>query len=217
MAGSRSASRAAIALRGAVWLVVCVGAGPGGCAAPAPDASLTPDNLTIDVTVLRGAGAAEHSEAERRPGRYVLFSDGALHYADESDRDFRPGSDWLPAPTRFLDPAAMRDVWALVERLGLTDRDGTLPPIDLARVEASPGALTYVVEVTAWRRSRVRIDRAGDEPDAPGAPDAPAATADLVRMLATLAWGTDVPDASLVAAPRRYDFGPDPYAQYRRP
>ena len=39
----------------------------------------------------------------------------------------------------------------------------------------------------------------------------------LVRHLAGLAWATDLPQKRIRTIPRRYDFGPDPYARYRTP
>lgn len=214
--------------RPALLVIAVLAAAPwiGGCTATRPTGARAPDDLTIEVTILRGAGVPEHSEAHRRAARLVLFADGALHYADEHDDGFRAGSSWLPKPTRAIDPEAMDAVWSIVQRLGLVETDATLPPPNLDRVVGSPGTLTYVVGVTAGRRSRVRIDRVPDEPgpdepgsDEPGSddPGALASTEELVRTLVALAWGTDRPDARLVTAPRRYDFGPDPYARFRQP
>ncbi len=113
--------------------------------------------------------------------------------------------------TRTIGPDEMNEVWALIERLGLMDPNLTQPPPNFDEIVPSPGSITYTIAVTAGRRSRAVIERVPDEPGARGG------SVELVRMLARLAWATDLSDPHVVTIPRRYDFGPDPYAQYRRP
>ena len=51
------------------------------------------------------------------------------------------------------------------------------------------------------------------EREASAAPDP--AVQQFARRLAAYAWAADYPIERLAETPRRYDFGPDPYARYR--
>ena len=204
-------SRSALLAVAATVFAGCI----AGCAS-APTGVGVPNDLTVEATVVRGRDVPDHPEAHRRAARFVLFADGSLHYADEDDADFRRGSDWLPERTRAIGPEAMAAMWAMIERLGLADPENTEPPMNLNRIEAPAGSLTYVVSVTAGRRSRVAIENVLDA--APESePVSDERSVELVRALARLAWASDLPDSHIVTAPRRYDFGPDPYARFRRP
>jgi len=71
------------------------------------------------------------------------------------------------------------------------------------------------------------IDGATDgEPPSDGEPDStlerkPALKEDprlraAIRRIAALAWAADLPPDGVPRYPERYDFGPDPWARYRR-
>ena len=75
-------------------------------------------------------------------------------------------------------------------------------------VEPSPEEVRYLVVLTAFgeRWAFQRSSPVGTPPDA--------AIASLVERLALLVWEDVRPPAPII--PRRHDFGPDPYARYRR-
>ena len=180
-----------------------------GCAsAPNPSAdplSPAPEDFTLDITVLRGRAADALAAAHLRPGKYVLFSDGSLHFGSQPDR----GADWLPDPVRTLDRRQVAGIWSLARQLGFIASSETSAPINLTLIEPPRNGLAYLVAVagSGQRWTIVRRSAASEPPD-------PACAA-LVRHLAELAWVTDVPANQPWVMPVRYDFGPDPYARYR--
>jgi hypothetical protein len=132
----------------------------------------------------------------------VLLPDGSLHAAaGELVVDgARPGL------ARVLYRHQVADTWALLERLDFIG-SGTPP----AGPVHPPGAaeIVHVVEITS-DGARMRIEKRILGEDKSGA------TTHLVRALGGLAWLRDVPPASSFVAPTRYDFGPDPWARYRK-
>lgn len=184
-------------------------AGPVGCSqamksggGPEPEADVfgvVPADFTLDVIVFE-------PEAEGADGiaavssRYVLFPDGALHYGtalpDRTDR--------LPPFRRVLTRSDVGRLWGLIVSSGLTEA-GISNGAATARLHPTGGEATTMMTVAA---SGERFTIASDEV----AVAAPLDT--VVRRLGQLAWASDL-DETRVIAPRRYDFGPDPYAVYR--
>jgi len=174
-----------------------------------------PPDFALDVSVWCGADVPERPEAHLRPGRFIMFADGSLHYGvDVISRDARArgedhgGLDWRPGRTRDVRHQDLVDLWALVERLGYGDPEGGTAPIN-PRLLDPPDAETirYVITCVARRHRRMFVQDAGA-----------ALTHDpvaLVRRLAALAWVTDQPMSNTYIAPIRYDFGPDPYERFR--
>jgi hypothetical protein len=180
-----------------------------GCAAPPTPATpdpyaVTPTDLGIDVAIL-GQEPVQSAAVEERPGRFILFPDGSLHYGSEPDR----GTNWRPGLTRRLTREQVAEVWTLARRSGLADPANA----DAARgpdpVAAPPDTLVYRASFIAgdehW--TFIRESEVGTEPDP--------AIRELIRALARLAWVPDRTDERIFTAPIRYDFGPDPYARFR--
>jgi hypothetical protein len=172
----------------AVVLAGCASRGPSPVV-PQPDPlGAVPDDLSIDVNVWP------------LPGRYVLFSDGSLHW------DAAPGRGDLPPLRRVLARAELAEVWALVQALG-PDSSGARAPILVPRaVEAGPEEAIFLGTFLADGRRWSVLERPG--------PASGEAAGKLVAKLNALAW-VDV-GAIGPKPPHRDDFGPDPYARYRR-
>jgi hypothetical protein len=82
--------------------------------------------------------------------------------------------------------------------------------VNFKLVHAAPGEIVYLAGLhgddASW--SFIRRGPIGHPPDP--------AIARLIDCVATLAWADQQLDAELPTRPVRYDFGPDPYARYRR-
>lgn len=174
----------------------------------------SPSDFSLDVTVLT-AGAARADEetssvgvsSHLRPARYVLLADGTLRYGNDPDGAMSP--NWLPPVTRILSRRQIADVWSLCQQLGLTDPNAGDPIVNFRLVRPSSGERMYMVGLSGSGdyRNFVRSAPINQEPDP--------AMAKLVRLLAELAWADEMRDADARIAPKRYDFGPDPYTRYR--
>ncbi len=102
----------------------------------------------------------------------------------------------------------MAALWTLIRQLGMDDATKATPAVNVRLVEPPPGQVLYLAVLTAdgQRWAFQRQAPARDQPD-------PAMTS-LVGRLRELAWA-DLVDVVPVT-PRRYEFGADPYARYRR-
>ncbi|MHC5027646.1 MAG: hypothetical protein ACYTGR_12905 [Planctomycetota bacterium] len=223
--GVRPARTVARAMTSVVaWGLLCASIcfWPAGCAAPQPTDetdpySVAPGDFALEVIVLRHpddirayrrALAADQVDdwppAHERPSRYVLLSDGALYH--EIDRQISMSR--RPPLTRFIDRRDVAEVWSRCRSLGFADPRDADPRGNLALVSPDPGQVSYLIEVTGdderWDFIRT-VDPAAEDP----------AIAELVRHLAALVWARDDAGERRVVVPRRYDFGPDPYAMYR--
>ena len=196
-------------------VLLAVMLGIGGCAAPSPSEwrpgwaddpfGGVPEDLTLEVTIQTGRQYPERTEAHLRPGRWILYPDGSLHYDGVYLRD----GDRRPGLVRTLSRDQVAHLWAVADRLGLSDptineRIGNVEIIRPGRDE-----IVYSMEMWAWDEHWSLLRRAGSDET----PDA--AAAEFIRTLAALAWATDLPDVRQRYLPRRYDFGPDPYERYR--
>lgn len=181
-----------------------------GCATP-PEAVAAadgePEDFTVDVSVKLGSRRAPAAAVQERPGRFVVFADGSLHAGAVPPRS----ATSLPELRRIITRRDMARLWALIHEQDLGPQSAEIVPTTGATFVPSPDDVAYVVEITGndHRWAFVRVSGSDEEPD-------PSAVA-LVRHLARLAWETDLPAERVIIAPRRYDFGPDPYARFRRP
>jgi hypothetical protein len=166
----------------------------------------TPEDFSLDVTVLTGSGAEIYPQAHLRQSRFVLMPNGSLHFGVDADRT--RGSNWLPDVVRTLDRRQVQEVWSLARQLGLTDPGRGDGRVNFDLVKAPPEHVVYLAAFTgddeAW--SFIRSGTAA-HPD-------PALTS-LTRLLARLSWASDVEAQAAAVMPTRYNFGPDPYARYR--
>ena len=166
-----------------------------------------PADFSLDLTVWADVGrdAGQPDAAPHvRAGRFILFCDGSLHW---SGRVEDPEHE-MPPLRRILRRADMAALWTLIRQLGMDDATKATPAVNMRLVEPPPGAVLYLVVLTGdgqrWAFQRQAPTR--DQPD-------PAMTS-LVGRLRELAWA-DLVDVVPVT-PRRYEFGADPYARYRR-
>jgi hypothetical protein len=209
---------ARIALLAALVLMTACAATPQAKLDPLGAA---PADFTVDVTVLvrpessaatepadSQPAASQPSPAEQRPARYVLLADGSLRSGNADDHEIE--TDWRPPITRVLSRRQIAEIWSMAQQLGLADPSAGDAVANFNLIEAKPGERVYLVALSGsgeyWnfiRRSPIDAD-----------PDP--AIAKFVRLLAQLSWADEMPDTSGKLMPRRYDFGPDPYARYRQ-
>ena len=182
-----------------------------GCAAPpefTPDPlGAVPMDFTLDVTILTGEDIKDRPEAQWRQSRYVLFSDGSLHYGADNERK----ADWMPDLARRLSRQRVAEIWSLSQQLGFADPVNGDVPTNFMSISPAPTEVVYLIAYTGsnQRWEFVRRTEPGDNADP--------ASVTLVRRLAMLAWANDRSSREMPLLPNRYDFGPDPYARYRRP
>ena len=191
------------------------------CAATAPTAEdpleIAPADFYIDATVLAtpasrspdAAKAIYQAPAHLRPARYVVFADGTLRHAFESE--VNKGANWLPPISRMLTREQIAETWALAHQLGLTRDDSGDPLINPSLVKADPGQRLVYVDFRGHGK-RWNFIRAAplDQP-------CDAAVATLIKHLVELSWADQMPPPDAMITPKRYDFGPDPYERYRQP
>lgn len=208
---------------------------PTGAAAPSSPGSASadalgtlPDDLTIDLTVLPGAGLEKRVDAHLTRSKYILFPDGTLH----GDRGRSLGFLTRPARQRTLSREAMADLWLVLRQSGFepVSSDSAAssstpaeaqtaspsgPPDSVATYSGnpallapSPGEVLTILSVRAAGAQATYLNRCA--PD-----DATPAWLRVTRAIARLAWATDDPPVETVVQPIRYDFGPDPYQRYR--
>ena len=190
-----------------------------GCAPPGPTTSpgLTsneadplnvPADFSVDMVVWVDVDAGEDravgGEAGLRPGRFILFCDGSLHWSGRVDHP----EDQMPRLRRILRRGEMSALWTLIRQLGMDETTHATPLVNIALAEPSPDHVVYLVVLTAFgeRWAFQRRSPAETPPDP--------AMASLVKRLEELAWADDRRAVPLM--PPRHDFGPDPYARYRR-
>lgn len=190
----------------------------GGCASDqsAPAASNTapmtadplatvPDDLTIDLRVLAPARPGdEQSDVLLPAGRVLVLPDGAVHGELNGPHHARV----LPGQIRRLDQQQLAELWSLLHEFGLLDADSpaSVNPMLIVRPESGR---RYVLDVRAgdhwWQIRRDAVDASSDDP----------VMRHLTQRLYDLAWLRETAEQTALIAPRRYDFGPDPYARYR--
>ncbi len=174
-----------------------------GVATSQDDPLHVPADFSLDLTVWVDA-ATPGADTQVRPGRFILFCDGSLHWSGRVEDP----EDEMPPLRRILRRADMAALWTLIRQLGMDDATKATPAVNIRLVEPPPGEVLYLAALTADGRRWVfqRNASARDQPD-------PAMTS-LAERLSELAWA-DLVDVVPVT-PRRYEFGADPYARYRR-
>ena len=180
-----------------------------GCAAqqqyakdPLGDA---PTDFSVDLTVL---GSKEQMDPAKlvQPSRFVLYADGSLHWGLDEGR----GTAWIPPLRRTLSREQVAGVWSYAKQLGLTDSANAKPQGNLKRMSNPPsGSVMFVLDFTGGG------DRWGYLQEMNLKAASSSALNDFARKLADLAWAGDSYSDRSLRVPRRYDFGSDPYAQYR--
>lgn len=164
----------------------------------------TPTDFSLDVTVLVGRGMPDTLRVEERNSRYVVLPDGSLL------ADAAPGLTQASRPgrARWLYQQQISELWNLCGQTGFTDTTLANGPANPDMLTAARGERVTILVLHAEGRRWSFVRRSlGTESTDPAA-------ARIVRTLAALAW---IPDFTLRdVAPERYDYGPDPYAVYRR-
>ncbi len=132
-------------------------------------------------------------------GQFLLDPDGLLQYGPLGARN----ADWQPTATRLLTRDERAEVWLLVRQLGYADpADGQ---VTIAS-PSQPGACR--LSLTGWDTRWSFASHVGSEQTSD------AAMLQLVdRLAGLLRLEPNRPTRTII--PRRYDFGPDPYARYR--
>jgi hypothetical protein len=175
------------------------------CATPPEDTLATPNDFISDVTVLAGKGAEGGREPWKRQGKMVLFSDGTML------ADLGPSvtGRTRPGQARTLYQRQVRQMWDLAKQLGFADPAQANFEGNPDALEPKDGELLYVLAFTAGgeRWTFVRTFPFEQGPDA--------ATSQWVKAMSEAALLRTLPDGQ--NAPVRYDFGPDPYAWFKKP
>ncbi|MBM4114118.1 MAG: hypothetical protein FJ253_12240 [Phycisphaerae bacterium] len=195
----------------AAWVFAALVLALARCAAPPANGPHALDELerppadfTLDVAILTGSRVPVEAEAHRRPGHFILLADGSLLH------DSGPTVTWdeRPGRTRALYQQQVSDLWALARRLGFTSPSNADFIGNPSLLEPTRDETIYVIAFNAAgeRWTFVRGFRGAQEPDP--------ASLTLIRALCDLAWSQDLPRERFL--PVRYDFGPDPYAGFRR-
>lgn len=165
----------------------------------------TPDDLSMELTILHGRGIDNVRAVDRRPGRFVVYPDGSLHHDEAvAERNVRP-----PGFIRRLNREQQSDLWLLLRQLGFADPERGDPSQNLHLIQPQRSEIMHQLAIIVDDRRWVFVQRTGAEAE----PDA--AMRELVQRLAQLSWLPDVPSGEPMIIPPRYDFGPDPYARYR--
>lgn len=168
---------------------------------------VAPTDFAIEMTILTGPQTFASNEAQLRQSRYVMFADGSLYQGDDVER--LKGADWLPPLTRMLTRRQVAEIWSLAQQLGLTNPNNPTGEANFKLVQPAPDGVTYLTAITGWgERWTFTRPSAFDQPDP--------AMSQMARALAKLAWASDQAASSAMIMPKRYDFGPDPYARYRQ-
>lgn len=167
-----------------------------------PVARPLPDDFSVDITIL---AAEEGHKAEARNARYVLFPDGTLRYANLPGR----GPNTLPPIVRRLNRRQVEELWNQARQLGLTDPSKADEARNFRKVWSPYEGHIYLFAFTGdgdyWNFTR-KVEP-GQELDP--------ALRSFLRDMASLAWAKDQPEDEIAFEPKRYDYGPDPYATYR--
>ncbi len=166
-----------------------------------------PADFSLDLTVRVDVGVAAgqpDADPRVRAGRFIVFCDGSLHW---SGRVEDPQHE-MPPLRRILRRADMAALWTLIRQLGMDDATKATPAVNVRLVEPPPGQVLYLAVLTGDGQ-RWAFQRQTTSPDQPD----PAMTS-LVGRLRALAWAD--PFDVVPVTPRRYEFGADPYARYRR-
>lgn len=163
-----------------------------------------PADFTLDVVILTGSRVPDRLEAQFRPGHFILLADGSLLH--DSGRSVT--WDQRPGRTRALYQQQVSDLWRLAKQLGFTNPASADFTGNPQLVEPERNDTVYLISFAAEGERWTFVRPFEHESDADPA------SVTLIRALADLAWSPDLPTDRF--APVRYDFGPDPWAGFRR-
>lgn len=168
-----------------------------------------PPDFSLDLAVLRTIRDDQSGQELVQSNRYALLADGLLCHG--SERGLASRSTGLPPVVRALSRNQIVAVWSLARQLGFTDPQPADQPVNFKLVPPPDDEVVYLADFNGSGRRWSFVRRiALDQPSDP-------AMDQLVRRLAQLVWVDELADAPVKVMPKRYDFGPDPYARYRKP
>lgn len=176
-----------------------------GCVTKPHDPLHTPTDFTADVTVLAGKNADTRREPWMRQGKMILFSDGTVL----ADLGPTMHARTRPGKSRVLYQQQVLQMWELARTLGFASPDLANFEGNPDLLEAADGELLYVLTFSSGSQRWVFVSRC---PVQQG-PDE--ATGQWVRAMAEAAFLRELPEDRIL--PTRYDFGPDPYAWFKKP
>lgn len=197
-----------------------------GCASPQPATDGVPEDGVIAAGVIVGPGLAReiqrHPEdwpVQLRPGRAIILADGSLR------ADVGPSIDLgdRPGVTRHLRRPQLAALWRDLDALGLGDPSAGNHLGNPTLLVPGRREVVQVLECRRDGRDWTIVHRFEVPEAASDATEVTSAEAEedprmraAIRRIAALAWASDLPPDSVPRYPERYDFGPDPWARYRR-
>jgi len=192
-----------------VLVVVCLAGLLTGCSSgpvfTADPRDPAPPDFSLEAVILVGKDVPKRSEAHLAPGRFLLFSDGALHYeqAGEMHEPRRSGY------RRTLDHGQIAGLWSHLVQSGLAEPVNADEMINFNLVTPPTNGVVYLMAETGggnrWVFTRSALQGESTDP----------ALTEVIKHLAELAWVNGLGDEDTPMRARRYDLGPDPYARYR--
>jgi hypothetical protein len=181
-----------------------------GCAGPQPVATddpmdVAPMDFSIDLAIVAPRRDVDDIPIEHQPARYMLLADGTLHFETE------PGlqSHALPGYVRTLTRRQVALLWSTLNQTGLADPANGDPIINPALVNPPRDHIAHVLTIHGHGRHWMFTDVA------PEGESIDPALARLTRELAALVWADERYRTDQPVQVLRYDYGDDPYAQYR--
>jgi hypothetical protein len=167
--------------------------------------AVVPGDLTVNIAVVPGPDAPVSPKAHLQRGRFIVFPDGSLRYGAHDDFPVR----WMPPLVRRLSRVQMAAIWNDLVNTGLGNPENGAPPANMHLQTPPEKGWLYMVDISANGRTWQFIEPVKN------VDELNPAIYQLVRDLAALSWASDLPEDELITLPKRYDHGPDPYAQYR--
>ncbi len=160
-----------------------------------------PDDFSVDLMV-RPPG---DDKTKPQKGRFALFPDGSFVWGDVPGR--------LGTSRRMLSRRQVVAVWSLIGEIGFGDPDVAPAMFNIRLLEPGPGQTIYAAIISGGGRrwTHVRRVNAGEELE-----ESMGRLVDELVGLAQRVGPMEASDASR-QVPTWYEFGPDPYARYRRP
>ena len=176
---------------------------------------LVGNRLLFDMTRAGGVGWPVHL----RPSRAIVMPDGALR----AELGVSLQVDERPGITRQLYRDQVVTLWQTLSKYGFqVPETGDLRG-NPALLDPEDGEVIQILTIQANGKSWSIVRRFTPEEDKDGklatrgnAPGEDPRMRAFLRRLLALAWASDLPPENSFAVPERYDFGPDPWARYRR-
>ena len=169
-----------------------------------------PEDFGIELSILVDPPRSDMVDASVQSSRYVLLPDGTLHYGVD-ELGGAPGRTWLPPAVRTLSRAQVAEIWSLARQLGFADADAGAAPTNFRLVAPPQNEALFLLRLSSHERRWDFLRRMPREQVSQSAMHV------FVRHLAQLVWVDERQAPERTVAPKRYDFGPDPYERYRSP